>query len=468
MDRCLKPRTMKKRTTIFSMITIIALSALTTFYSATFAQSAYEPGSHRVNIAKNINVNVVGEPLDYLINTAYNDLGPMPTKDGTRLYFSRAGFPGNTGGANDEDIWYSDFDPETQTWKQAINAGPPLNNAGPNFITGIGIKGDTLLLANVYKKNGKMMAGASISIKTGNLWSFPVPLTIAGDYNYASRAGYDLSHDRTTLIIAQEKLDSKGKLDLYVAFRDPDARQEYAGTESINLGEVINTFGNETSPWLAYDGKTLYFASDGHNGYGGMDIFVSRRLDDTWTNWSEPLNLGPGINSQYDDLSFNYNPADRYAYYSRGFSPDNTDIYRVEMTELFIDDVDTPNENKGGEIGQTRVVKNVFDNDQSTIKKNSEAELKTMVDYLKQHSSIVVMINAHANVHTDRAKSFTLSNERAQKIFDYLVSNGIDKKRLSFNGLGHDIVKSKGGGGATDKSGDMASSVEFRILNYDN
>ncbi len=424
---------------------------------------------HRVKVAKNINTDITGEPLDFVVNTQYNELGPMPTKDGSRLYFSRQGYPDNTGGANDEDIWYSDFDTETQAWKEAVNAGAPLNNTGPNFITGIGLKGDTLLLANIYRKNGKMMAGASISIRTGDLWSFPVPVNIEGDYNFASRAGYDLSADRTKLIIAQQKVDSKGKLDLYVAFRDPDAKQEYKGTESINLGPVINTFGDETSPWLAYDGKTLYFASDGHNGYGGLDIFMSKRLDDTWTKWSEPLNLGPGINSSYDDLSFNYNPADRYAYYARGFSADNTDIFRIEMTHLFVDETENSSASDLGQIGQTKVVKDVFDDDQSLLKKESMDGLKSVIEYLKQNKSLVVMITAHSNVHQDRSKSFTLSNERAQKVFDHLVSNGIDRKRLSFTGVGHDIVAStKKKEAQAQKSQELASSVEFRILDFQN
>lgn len=62
------------------------------------------------------------------------------------------------------------------------------------------------------------------------------------------------------------------------------------------MGKVINTYANETTPFLAADNKTLYFSSSGHPGYGSNDIFVSRRLDDTWQNWSEPKNLGPKIN----------------------------------------------------------------------------------------------------------------------------------------------------------------------------
>ncbi|HTE30905.1 MAG TPA: hypothetical protein VK666_11070, partial [Chryseolinea sp.] len=128
-----------------------------------------------INIAPNINTSVIAEELNFLVNTPYKEFGPMPTKDGRRLYFSRQGFPENTGGVDDEDIWYCEFDDITQSWTKAVNMGEPLNNTGPNFITGIGRKGDTLLLGNIYGKKGKMKAGASISIRVGDLWSFPVP-----------------------------------------------------------------------------------------------------------------------------------------------------------------------------------------------------------------------------------------------------------------------------------------------------
>jgi outer membrane protein OmpA-like peptidoglycan-associated protein len=75
----------------------------------------------------------------------------------------------------------------------------------------------------------------------------------------------------------------------------------------------------------------LYFSSKGFSGYGGSDIYVSRRLDDTWTSWSDPENLGPEINSPLEDLFFNIPAASEYAYYSRGVTETNTDIFRVKL-----------------------------------------------------------------------------------------------------------------------------------------
>jgi OOP family OmpA-OmpF porin len=88
-----------------------------------------------------------------------------------------------------------------------------------------------------------------------------------------------------------------GSRDLYVSFLLKDGRW----SEPLNLGEDINTALEETSPFLAADDKTLYFSSDGFTGYGKHDIFMSRRLDESWTRWSTPENLGPQINSPEDD-----------------------------------------------------------------------------------------------------------------------------------------------------------------------
>ena len=74
--------------------------------------------------------------------------------------------------------------------------------------------------------------------------------------------------------------------------------------DPINLGIKINTDLAERTPFLTEDKKTLYFSSNGHDGYGEQDVFVSERLDDKWTSWSTPKNLGSKINGQYNDWGF--------------------------------------------------------------------------------------------------------------------------------------------------------------------
>ena len=121
--------------------------------------------------------------------------------------------------------------------------------------------------------------------------------------------------------------DSNGGRDLYASFLNEDS----TWSEPLNLSNKINTAGEEASPFLAADDKTLYFSSNGYSGFGGSDIYISKRLDDTWTNWSEPENLGPTINSQYEDLFFNIPGNSDFAYYSQGVNEDDLDIFRVAM-----------------------------------------------------------------------------------------------------------------------------------------
>ncbi len=272
------------------------------------------------------------EALDKNVNSEYDELNPLLSPDGKTLYFSRRNHPENIGGVKDkEDIWYSELDASGK-WQLAQNLGPKFNNAGPNFINTIQSvtpdgKAAIMLLGNRYMPNGKMLAGVSISSQVNGEWSKPVALNIINDYNYNEKANYFLTDNRQTLLMSVEREDSRGDRDLYVTFIKSDS----TWLEPINLGDVVNTAGEESAPFLASDDKTLYFSSNGFSGYGGSDVYVTKRLDDTWTNWSEPENLGPEINSPLEDLFFNIPAASDHAYYSRGVSENNTDIFRIKL-----------------------------------------------------------------------------------------------------------------------------------------
>jgi OmpA-OmpF porin, OOP family len=271
------------------------------------------------------------EALDKNVNSDFNELNPLLSPDGKTLYFSRRNHPENAGGITDkEDIWYSELD-SSGHWQLAKNM-TNFNNAGPNFINTIQSvtpdgKSAIIVLGNKYLPNGKMMAGVSISSNVGGGWSKPVALNITNDYNFNEKANYFLTNNRKTLIISEEREDSQGDRDLYVSFMQDDS----VWTEPLNLGDVVNSADEESAPFLASDDKTLYYSSKGFSGYGGSDIYVTRRLDDTWTRWSEPENLGPEINSPLEDLFFNIPASSDYAYYSRGVTETNTDIFRIKL-----------------------------------------------------------------------------------------------------------------------------------------
>ncbi len=306
--------------------------ALTDYFSidAVAIADASIPIIADIPVPQLLSKGLVTESLDKNVNSDYAELNPLLSPDGKTMYFSRKNHPENVGGVEDkEDIWYSELGADGK-WTLARNMGPQFNNAGPNFVNAVTSTpdgGTVLVLGNKYLPNGKMLAGVSLSNQVNGTWSPPAPVVIKNDYNYNEKANYFLSNTRKSLIMSVEREDSHGSRDLYVSFLNDDN----TWTEPLNLGDVVNTAGEEAAPFLAADDKSLYFSSNGFAGFGGADVYMSTRLDDTWTNWSEPQNMGPDINSSLDDLFFNIPANGEYAYYSRNVTDQNADIFRVKL-----------------------------------------------------------------------------------------------------------------------------------------
>lgn len=260
--------------------------------------------------------------LDTNINSKYAELAPIISADGKTMYICRNNHPRNIGKGN--DIWVS-YLLEEGKWSTLENIGKPLNNEGANFVVSVSPDNNSLVVANRYKEDGSVGGnGLSITTKTIEGWSVPKAIEIRNYYNKDRYVGYFLCADNKTLILSVRRDDSKGQKDLYVSF----LKEDQTWSVPLNMGTTVNTFENEANPFVAADGKTLYFASKGHLGYGGHDVFVSKRLDDTWTNWSIPKNLGPQINSEQEDLSFYLNAKGNRAYLGSG-----GDIWSIENPE---------------------------------------------------------------------------------------------------------------------------------------
>ncbi len=268
--------------------------------------------------------------LNKSINSAFEDVKPRLAPCGKRLYFSRVGHPNNTTGETDlEDIWYSNFDSVGQTWSEPVHLEGVLNNDGPNYVNNISTTGDTLLLGNRYLKNGKMRAGLSYSIKVNGSWSVPTNIEIEKYYNLSDHGNAFICLKKGVIISSIQTVDNIGERDLMVSFWDGKK-----ATEPMSMGSMINSEFDESSPFLAQDNETLYFASTGHNGLGGFDIYMSKRLDDTWTNWSTPVNLGPTVNSDMDDEFFSITNCGKFGVFSRRVTVHNTDIYQISLDKI--------------------------------------------------------------------------------------------------------------------------------------
>ena len=121
---------------------------------------------------------------------------------------------------------------------------------------------------------------------------------------------------------------------IYVSFlKESDG----SWTRPMNLGKTFNSDYKEDTPFLASDGVTLYFSSDRPGGLGKRDIYFSRRLDDSWLNWSTPVNLGSTINTVGDDANYSIAASGYYAYMvSTRNAIGGSDIVRIKLNVLLV------------------------------------------------------------------------------------------------------------------------------------
>ncbi|WP_421764609.1 OmpA family protein [Ekhidna sp.] len=141
---------------------------------------------------------------------------------------------------------------------------------------------------------------------------------IPGLVNHSGLQSGALSKNERYMILSTQGAYTHGKEDLYVI--------EYLGSSwghMTNLGSIVNTKDQEITPYLATDNKTLFFSSDRTGGKGGYDIYMTERLDDTWQNWTRPINVSE-VNSIQSETSFCFVETDPFAYFIRS---DKLDVY---------------------------------------------------------------------------------------------------------------------------------------------
>jgi len=272
-----------------------------------------------IPLAKNIRFFGARESLGTAVNSSAEELTPIISPDGKTLYFSRKNHPANVGGIlpdGNDDAWVS-YLQEDGTWSAAVNMGPAVNSSKNEWVCSVTPDGNTLLMTTYLRH--RTMEG----------WSEKDFLKIEKFYNKNKFAGFYLGNDGMTLLLSVQRDDTVGDQDLYVCFRQSDG----SFSEPLNLGSTVNTKSSDFNPFLAADGRTLYFASYGHPGFGNADIFVVRRLDDSWIRWTTPLNLGPAVNSDDWEGSFTIPASGDYAYViSSKDSLGGSDIFRIPLT----------------------------------------------------------------------------------------------------------------------------------------
>jgi len=274
------------------------------------------------------------ENLGPQVNSEFNEVNPVIAPDGRTLYFARISHPQNThGDKGSQDIWFSELGPNGQ-WNPARRMGAPLNRDQYNCTYGITPDGNTMLLKGAYNNGVYETRGFSTSKRTANGWSAPQKLNVPG-YEKISRGQFDcgyLSADGKVLLMAFSEKKNSQNDDLYVSFRQKDG----SWSRPMNLGAEVNTDDfTETTPFLAADGATLYFSSNRPGGQGSNDVYVCKRVDNTWKHWSKPVNLGPGVNTEGYDAYYSVAASGEYAYLTTFRNTlGKGDIVRIRLTDL--------------------------------------------------------------------------------------------------------------------------------------
>ncbi|SEP79981.1 OmpA family protein [Flavobacterium urocaniciphilum] len=274
-----------------------------------------------IDVVESFNPNIKMTKMPESISSKeFEEANPVISPDGKTLFCARKDCSLNLDSTKD-DVWFSSKD-ANGNWSEMKNLGRPINNNDYNFVISCSPDNNTLLIGNTYNSDGSVKGpGLSIASRSISGWNVPQEVVMEDYQNKNKFVAYFLTNDNKHLLISVERDGGYGFKDLYICELKPDN----TWSKPKNLGNVINTFEEETNPFLASDGKTLYFSSKGHPGYGAFDLFVSKRLDDSWTNWSKPQNLGNVINSVDYELSIFLSAKGDKAYIGK-----SSDIYEVD------------------------------------------------------------------------------------------------------------------------------------------
>lgn len=325
-----------------------------------------------------------------------------------------------------------------------------------------------------------------------------------------------LSKDGKKLYFASDMLGTIGSMDIFVV----DINADGTYSQPKNLGETINTKQREQFPFITGD-NTLYFASDGHQGNGNLDIFMSYQLGDG--EFDKPINLGTTLNSEMDDFNFIIKDTDSIGYFaSNRTGDDNLYTFVIEENKLqylvegevrdknslellpgstvklydtagnlleevivgkdgdfsfntepnkkykviafkdfyipyeaefdtsekgkvyldlemkvesYYDAEDIINKKADGTI-QIELENIYFDLDKSNIKPQAEGVLNVLIGLLIKYPYMEIEIGAHTDTRASDVYNLRLSNRRAAAALEYLVQNGISRKRLVSKGYG--------------------------------
>ena len=259
------------------------------------------------------------------VNTTDDEYWPSITADGHTLIFTKQLRSGRTNTQNQEDFYISLNNPAG--WSRALKVGKPLNTAQNEGAQTISSDGNYVYFTACDRPGGMGRCDIYFSSFNGKTWSEALNLGPPVNSTYWESQP-SINSNGKLLFFASNRPGGIGGMDIWYSVYGKNGKW---GTPK-NLGNIVNTEADEMSPFIHFDGKTLYFSSQGHPGMGGFDIFVTRMNADS--SWSTPVNLGYPINTYNDELGLIIDASGQNAYFSTKRNERNgKDIFFFQLYE---------------------------------------------------------------------------------------------------------------------------------------
>lgn len=262
------------------------------------------------------------------VNSSFDDYMPNSDPTGRTLYFTskrKGGTAEDNADAKDgdEDIYQLNF--ADNKWSDPILLPRPINSENHEGASTFSADGQTVVYTACGREVGIGSCDLYIMHLEGSQWSEPKNLgDVVNSKEWDSQP--TISSDGSRIIFASARPGGYGSEDLYMI--EKNVFGEWGPAQ--NLGGMVNTPFSDASPFLSPDGKTLYFASVGHPGFGGYDLYKTVYENGRWT---APVNMGQPLNTSGNDEYFTIGGSGEVGYFASNRAGNTLKLYSVEIPE---------------------------------------------------------------------------------------------------------------------------------------
>ncbi|MGB3851661.1 MAG: OmpA family protein [Tunicatimonas sp.] len=356
-------------------------------------------------------------PVPKTINTDHKELFPLSSTQGDTLWYTRLF---KTRGRRNKHSAA-----RIHVWSKADSSSHELQWAGRPPRALVGLSGTAGKVFALQQNSNRGKVKVVTYSQQDHVWG--QHSVLYRFRNSSWQKGIYVHPDEKFIVFPMERKDGYGMDDLYVTLRDSTG----GWSTPLNLGPTINSKQSEAFPFMI--GNRLFFASDGHQGYGGYDIFTAERPYETWKVWTEPTNLGEAINTRNSETNFTVND-DGTVHVVSASAHKSADIYQTKLVGQW------PGTSASRRMHETTRTTEDQEFIQKVLRTNNliffvkgsyalqpayKELLYFIASLVKNQPSNKLTLVGHASQEGSKTYNIDLSKKRADEVKDFLVSLGV-------------------------------------------